>query len=207
VGFGRLLLFVFVAAASIPACAAVLVHDDASPQGGKVVEIVDTIGYPDFAPVAAVLNASAAKSDGPCAINVWLDSPGGDIDAAMKIGRLIHEARSCVRVGRFSRNARNSVCASACVLILAAGTNRSADASVGIHCPYSLLGVDTERAQARYLAALERIRTYLEEMGMPTRLYEEMMRVSAASVHWLTRDEKQQLGLTRQNLAAVSTFH
>lgn len=201
----KLALLACIAASCTTASSKVIVHDQAAAQGGTVVEIFDTIDYPDFAPLAAVVETKSAKA-ATCAINVWLDSPGGNIDAAMKIGRLIHDTNSCVKVGRFQRPgpAASHMCASACVLILAAGAVRLADAPIGIHRPYSVLGGGTPSAEARYRAAADRIRTYLEEMCMPAQLYEEMMRVSAADVHWLSVEEKRKLGLYSQPAASIT---
>jgi len=198
------MLLACVTLACAPASARILVHE-ASASQGTVIEIFDTIDYPDATALSAALDARASRASGPCSINVWLDSPGGNVDAAMKIGRLLHDTSSCVRVGRFQRPVSSSnLCASACVLVLAAGAVRLADASIGIHRPYSVLGEGTPSGDARCRAAAERIRAYLEEMLMPARLYEEMMRVSATDVHWLTRDEKRQLGLHTQDTVALN---
>ena len=62
----------------------------------------------------------------PAGLIVLLDSPGGDGNAAMAIGRLLRAANAHVFV--------TGQCASACIFLLASGVVRSAAAySVGIH--------------------------------------------------------------------------
>ena len=39
------------------------------------------------------------------------------------------------------------------------------------------------------------VRAYLMEIGMPSHLYEEMMRVPAEKIRWLTMDDLHRLGL------------
>src|SRR5205085_7957291 len=63
-------------------------------------------------------------------IDVVLDSPGGDPTTAMTIGRLFRKYNVSVSVPV------RGECISACVLMLAGGTHRSAWGPVGIHRPY-----------------------------------------------------------------------
>ena len=68
---------------------------------------------------------------------VLVNSPGGLIEPALAIGRLIRARGLKVAVGRIDgeRPTDDAQCASACVLLLAAGVTRSVgpDASVGLH--------------------------------------------------------------------------
>ena len=64
---------------------------------------------------------------------VWpveLDSPGGDVEAAMEIGRIFRKERVWVLLPT------SAVCFSACVLVLAGSVNRLIFGKVGIHRPY-----------------------------------------------------------------------
>lgn len=179
----------------------VVVHEQDQWGTSTILQISGTIARSDVAKVAAALIGDPSKSRLACEIIVWLDSNGGDIEAAMDIGRLIHQKKSCVSVSGLGRN--KYVCASACVLILAAGADRSAYASTGIHRPYST-GGDARSygdATARYRATANRVKAYLEEMGMPARLFEEMMRVPAEKVRWLTENERVELGLIGKDSA------
>ncbi len=66
-----------------------------------------------------------------------VDSPGGSVEPALAIGQLIRARGLNVAVGRLEadRPTDDAQCASACVLLLAAGVGRSVgpDAAVGIH--------------------------------------------------------------------------
>ncbi len=67
-------------------------------------------------------------------VNIALDSPGGDIYAAMEIGKTIRETSNHAVYIR-----ENGVCYSSCVLIFAGGAQRFVyHGSLGIHRPYSL---------------------------------------------------------------------
>ena len=66
-----------------------------------------------------------------------VDSPGGSVEPALAIGQLIRARGLDVAVGRIEAGhpTDDAQCASACVLLLAAGVGRSVgpDAAVGIH--------------------------------------------------------------------------
>jgi hypothetical protein len=59
-----------------------------------------------------------------------LDSPGGDVDSAIEIGRLLRERSADADVHH------DMACVSACVLMLVAGKAREIEGKVGIHRPY-----------------------------------------------------------------------
>ena len=61
---------------------------------------------------------------------VHVDSPGGNVQAAFDIGRLLRSVDAPVEIGA------NQQCVSACVLILAGATHRNIIGRVGIHRPY-----------------------------------------------------------------------
>jgi hypothetical protein len=64
------------------------------------------------------------------AINVSLDSPGGDVQSAIAIGRLVRANGANVLLSAGAQ------CASACLLILAGGAARYVDGKLGIHRPF-----------------------------------------------------------------------
>jgi hypothetical protein len=71
--------------------------------------------------------------------NVWLDSPGGSIFAAMKIGRLLRRDAMGATIAIKSPPVYLGQCVSACVLIYAGATHRSFNeyfSKLGIHRPY-----------------------------------------------------------------------
>jgi len=63
------------------------------------------------------------------AIVVCPNSGGGDLEAALKIGRMVREHESAVRIYE------SAVCLSSCVYILAGGVVAIGEGKVGIHAP------------------------------------------------------------------------
>lgn len=114
-----------------------------------------------------------------------LDSDGGDVDAAMALGRFVRSKRGKVNV------LHTSTCASACVFVLAGGVDRLVEGPVVIHRPYraaaETYGYDD--AQADFQQRGLRIRAYLEEMNVSSSLYEAMLAVPSESGRRLTREE------------------
>src|SRR5208283_958192 len=129
------------------------------------------------------------------ASNVYLWSPGGDVEEAMKIGRIIRRLRLETWVtdryltpidksGAFPSpaNKDNSLCASACVLIWTAGATRQGNVLV-LHRPVivpedrnSISDVDFERAEKQ---VIDTTSEYLKEMEFPTYYMEKMIVTSS----------------------------
>src|SRR5262245_8436773 len=65
------------------------------------------------------------------ALRVDVDSPGGQVFAALEIGRLLRREGAPIRMGK------GAVCVSACVFVLMGATEReaAADARIGLHRP------------------------------------------------------------------------
>lgn len=80
--------------ACVPAYGDVRVFSQETWGAPTSVQISGTIARSDVAKVAAALIGDASKSKLACEIMVDLDSDGGDIEAAMDIGRLIHKRRA-----------------------------------------------------------------------------------------------------------------
>jgi hypothetical protein len=117
---------------------------------------------------------------------VWLNSPGGDIRAALAIGRMIRagQAATVVTVG--------ARCASACVLILGAGVVRAIHGDVVVHRPYfgSLApGQTPAQVQQRYRDMRRGIDEFALEMNLPGTLVELMFSVPPERGRILSRGE------------------
>lgn len=126
--------------------------------------------------------------------DVWvvLDSPGGDVDTALAIGRILRKTRStaAVRVG--------GRCLSSCVFLLAGAVRRfDNEPVIGIHRPFpvSTAATDYAAAQGRYRGLAARVQAFLDEMNMPPSLFEAIMVVPSDEVRILTRDELTRFGL------------
>lgn len=123
---------------------------------------------------------------------VILDSPGGDILEGMAVGRVLRSRQISTMV------TIDSVCASACVLILAGGVKRIPAGRVIVHSFYSpaLLGTnDFANAEKRFSAIEEKVRVYLKEMRVSNALLEEMMRVPHFTSRDLTLEQMTQWGV------------
>lgn len=124
-------------------------------------------------------------SSKPKRFSMVIRSDGGDVDAAMAIGRLLRANRAHIEVTPDSR------CASACVFVLAGAVGRVVLGTVVIHRPYRAVAetYGFDNAQTAFRVQGERIRAYLEEMNVPTSLYEAMVAVPSESGRRLTREE------------------
>jgi hypothetical protein len=128
-----------------------------------VIDITGEISRGDY----DKLNGFFGGQGGQSIQTIGIDSPGGSIDEAMKIGRLLRNRERWVAVPE------NGECASACVLILAGGVRRYPLGRVGIHRPYFEEldpSVTSAGADQAYKAMFQEIRNYLSEMNVPTAL-------------------------------------
>ena len=123
---------------------------------------------------------------------VQLDSRGGDINAAMEIGRIIRK-NFMLTIVPF-----NFECSSACVLILGAGVAKSANGKVGVHRPYfesmnSNIPISEIRRKRDEL--IDDIKKYLNEMDISPVLMELMLGVPPEKIKYLSRSESTSLRL------------
>jgi hypothetical protein len=160
--------------------------------------IYGTITRADAAKVSAAMREMVPKPSLPHELKVSLDSRGGEVEAAMAIGRLLRTKITNTDVSiplpplRPIDGREYADCASACILILVAGSDRTvALGRVGIHRPYSTgsvkAGTDT---RAAYRVLTTQVKAYLEEMAMPGRLYDEMMQVPPEDIRWISSSER-----------------
>ncbi|MBL8528024.1 MAG: ATP-dependent Clp protease proteolytic subunit [Burkholderiales bacterium] len=124
-----------------------------------------------------------------------LNSKGGDVDAAIQIGRHLRELSAIAAVGATAE------CLSACVFVLAGATRRAvgSTARIGIHRPYSLRTDirDYRAAQKEHSRLAITAKTYLEDMNLPTSLYDAMMRVPPENIRILSQHELTSFGLNQ----------
>lgn len=123
---------------------------------------------------------------------ISLNSEGGDVDAAMQIGRILrNESRDVVI-------AQDAICASACVFILAGAPTRIVFGSVAIHRPFLADDTETDSSnqKARYKLIGTAIKQYLDEMNVSPSLYEDMIRVPPSRARLLSKSEMENYGLS-----------
>ena len=107
-------------------------------------------------------------------LTVYLNSPGGDVSAAIEIGEEVRKQWALTAMDDHGE------CLGACVLVLAAGVRRTpAPAKVGIFRP----------------ASAGRVQVYLSRMGMPEKLFKEMMQRPPDKMLLLDAGRLETLGL------------
>ena len=106
-------------------------------------------------------------------VHIYLDSPGGDIYAAMIIGRHIRgDPNHAVYVNKDAR------CFSACIFVLAGGTQRFMDGRIGIHRPYSVLPSNNySENQKWYSRVATDAKSYFRDMNISEKLYDDMVTI------------------------------
>jgi ATP-dependent protease ClpP protease subunit len=137
----------------------------------------------------------------PAGLIVLLDSPGGDGNAAMAIGRLLRAANAHVFV--------TGQCASACIFLLASGVVRSAAAySVGIHRGRITISdanakviqevniEENPKAKAALLQFEDLALNYFQEMGMSDALFPLMQAHQLKGVYRMSHAQIVKMGLS-----------
>ena len=121
-------------------------------------------------------------------LRVWLNSPGGDVMAAMEIGRII---RSVDGVTDIPLNKR---CYSSCALIFIAGVKRFNYGELGLHRPY-FASASLSREQIEKQAPIMRdaVKTYVEEMGITDSFFERMYNTDRSNIEVLRGDQSQKI--------------
>jgi ATP-dependent protease ClpP protease subunit len=125
---------------------------------------------------------------------IILNSQGGDIVAAMKIGRMIRSSRGHTMIED------NATCASACVLIFGAGVSRyvSYAGKLGIHRPAlaeAPAQSDMTTVKAAADQAARELRAYAAAMNISGSLIDDMLVVPPQRVRWLSAEDRQHYGL------------
>lgn len=131
---------------------------------------------------------------------IFLNSPGGDLATAMKIGRYL-------RLRQFDTYVNaNANCLSSCVFILASGLDKgvSGERIIGIHRPFrtDVGSISREDATRKYREMTAAIYTYFNEMNIPQSLPEEMLRIPPENMKMLTHDQTEQFGLVGKDPVA-----
>lgn len=131
---------------------------------------------------------------------LWLDSPGGLIAEAMKIGDIVadNEMESIVVItGR---------CYSSCVLVYAAAKIRGGIGDIGIHRPFTdEISADTlsySKYLEKYEALTPILKGYFSKYGVSPSIVDAMNVIPSDEIRVLSLEEKDSYGLTFLNIAA-----
>ncbi len=124
-----------------------------------------------------------------------IESAGGHVEAAIRAGDAIGENDWTIWVRG------DSVCHSACVLLLAAGDMRVIAGPVGIHRMIRLRSSATSRKELgeELRTVSDELRNYLERNGASDKVYDLMTTVPNRTLRILTVDELDQYGLSGAN--------
>lgn len=133
-----------------------------------------------------------------------LNSPGGDVVEAMRIGRLIRDLRMRTEVpGRAGNKAfclahpkgaslTDCNCSSACFLIFAAGIRRSGN-HVGVHRVFVnheyLRAMKSDEAVELSGKVTNAVSGYMSEMGVPIHLIERIKVIPSSEIEWLSQGD------------------
>lgn len=156
-----------------------------------------------------VVERAAAR--GHRASTLVLDSKGGDADAAISMAQLIRKSEVFSAVPVVARIAEDyqSVCFSACVVLLSAAfarelefdidNNPALPSRIGIHGPGQFDrqrgSYDTSAANGEILRVSRRLKEYFASIGVAEKLVDDMFAVPFDEIRLLSRDELVSYGL------------
>jgi len=132
---------------------------------------------------------------------VSLNSPGGSVEDALAMSRLIREK------GLGTRVATKALCASSCPLILAGGVTREAEenAVVGVHQVFNAgqNRPSPEQAMSEAQSTTARITRHLEEMGIGDGLWINALETPPDRLYYLTPEEMTEYKLVTASVATA----
>ena len=122
------------------------------------------------------------------ALQADIDSPGGQVFAALEIGRLLR------REGALARMGRHAECVSACVFVLMGAPEReiAADARIGLHRP----SLGDQRRDTLVPSMSEQLAQFAEEMGVSRKIVDDMLAIPTSRVRFVTVAELASYGLS-----------
>jgi hypothetical protein len=141
---------------------------------------------------------------------VHFNSPGGDVTAAMELGRVIRETGLYTHLGDPGTVARPeprepSICLSACALAFIGGQFRWAtsdrSALFGVHRFY---GPDRALGDDLSQVLSNRIIQYIREMGVDVALFSEVVRAGRDGINLLDRRRLEALGVVNNGVGPTS---
>ena len=126
-------------------------------------------------------------------VTVLLNSPGGDVEEAMKLAAVLRELMATVVVFQPHR------CASACFLLYVDAPIRFADpAALAVHRPFlprdRVQKLNAAEAAKLHNSIYETTRKWLQDRFVPQTLIDKMLSASSADAYWLTASDVASLG-------------
>ena len=114
---------------------------------------------------------------------VSLASSGGEVEAAMELGRLLR------RLGVSTLVAQGEQCLSSCVFAFMGGDRRTVAGRIGIHRPYFSSAREVPDRRVYYRQLQKKLQEFIDELDFPSSLYEAVMAVPPESVSILAPAE------------------
>jgi hypothetical protein len=109
--------------------------------------------------------------------SIFLNSRGGDVGAAMKIGRIIRAAWGTTWILGDSR------CYSSCALIFIAGVERWQVGELGLHRPYlASAPLSREQIETQMPVMRSAVKEYVQEMGITDIFFERMFNTEPSEI-------------------------
>ena len=117
-----------------------------------------------------------------------LDSPGGNVEAAMLLGDMVHAYGVATRVSA------GDTCASACAYVFLSGGDRSIGvaAKVGMHAPYMVDGIGHSTPSS---TAAAEVVDWAQKMGVPHDAVEKSLARRADEMWWMTAQDLHAAGV------------
>ncbi|MGK9054694.1 hypothetical protein [Neorhizobium petrolearium] len=152
-------------------------------------------------PGAAERFAKEIEARGEYVKTVALNSPGGSVDDAIAMSKLIREKKLDTKV------ASKALCASSCPIVFAGGVGRTAekDAVVGVHQVFngSRERPTAEQAMAAAQATTARVARHLDRMGIGAGLWINALETPPDRLYYLTPKEMADFKLTTEPVATA----
>ena len=146
--------------------------------------------------VEKTCNKAKKNTEGYIEYKLLLNSDGGDVSAALEIGRFIRNLSLPPTSAHFRVYLGwNDRCNSSCVFLIAAGQSRGIHGKVGIHRPYlvqinsNLSAADIGRIRSEQIRL---IKAYLAEMDVPESLLDAMLSIPPKEMKILSESELKQ---------------
>lgn len=135
----------------------------------------------------------------PTAISLFINSPGGDAEAALEMSEIISNRAWRIFVRQGDR------CYSACVFLLVAARERVVLGEVGIHrvYPSGSAAATTEDLTRDLEGIVARAKALMQRNGVNPSLVDDMMSVPSSDVRILSGEERDAYGLGHDNAAQV----
>lgn len=152
-------------------------------------------------PGAASRFAQEIEARGEYVKTVMLNSPGGSVEDALAMSKLIREKKLDTKV------ASKGLCASSCPIVFAGGIGRMAekDAVVGVHQVFNG-GKDrptAEQAMSAAQATTARVARHLDAMGIGAGLWINALETPPDRLYYLTPKEMADFKLTTEPVATA----